>query len=324
MIRLELPDLPQPVTSFGAAVLNGGLYLYGGHTGAAHSYSMEEQSQALTRLDLQSGEWSTVIEGPPLQGLALVAHGGHLYRIGGFTARNAEGEDHDLWSQDSVACFDPQRTSWIDLPPLPEPRSSHDAAVAGDCIYVVGGWAMKGEGNTQWHSTAWKLDLHQKDGAWQAIAAPPFRRRAIALAAHNDRLYVVGGMQDEGGPTTAVSIYDPQTDSWSEGPELIIEADADAGRTTERNMSAGRMAGFGASAFATGGALYVTTVQGILQRLAADGSRWELISGKVTPRFFHRLLPLDDQHLIAVGGSNMSVGKYSQVDVIDVRDGTSQ
>lgn len=315
----SLRSLPQPVTSFGAAIVSNGLYMYGGHTGRAHSYSTEEQSNHLTRLDLSTGEWSTISKGPHLQGLAMVTHGGLLYRIGGFTALNAEGEEHDLKSQAAVACFDPDSGVWTDLPALPEPRSSHDAAVVGDTIYVAGGWMMA-NGDSQWHSTAWKMDLTADKPAWEAIAEPPFRRRALALAAHGDRLYVIGGMQDSGGPTTAVAVYDPSSDKWSVGPQLAQPPeDSD---DSESGGSGRRMAGFGASAFATGGSLYVTTVSGDLQRLSSDGSSWEIIASSLTPRFFHRLLPLDSHHLIAVGGANMSIGKFEEVDVIDVREGT--
>lgn len=321
----SLQPLPQPVTSFGAAVVKDSLYMYGGHTGSAHSYSKQEQSNHLTRLDLKSGQWSTIIDGPHLQGLALVTYQGKLYRVGGFTAQNAEGEDHDLWSQDNVACFDPTKDAWEDLPPLPERRSSHDAAVVDGSIYVVGGWAMGGEKEHQWHTTGWKMDLTAKELRWEAIAAPPFQRRALALAAHEGRLYVVGGMQKDGGPTTAVGIYDPKSNSWSEGPSLVVKADPepkDGEKKSRRSMSSGRMAGFGASAFATGGSLYVTTVQGNLQQLSPDGSKWEIAASDLTPRFFHRLLPLDDGHLIVVGGSNMSIGKFDEVEVISVRRGT--
>lgn len=320
----RLQNLPLPVTSFGAAVIDDVLYMYGGHTGGAHSYSQKEQSNELTRLNLQSGKWSTVIDGPHLQGLALVAQGGKLYRIGGFTAMNAEGEEHKLVSQSAVACFEPGSQAWTQLPGLPEPRSSHDAAVVGDSIYVVGGWAMDGEGDSHWHETAWKLDLTQQPLKWESIASPPFRRRAIAAAAHDGKLFVVGGMQDEGGPTTKVGIYDPVKNSWTDGPGIYVKADAkpEDGEKPARNMSSGAMAGFGASAFATGGSLYVTTVQGNLQRLSADGSKWEVVSEDITPRFFHRLLPLNARQLVVVGGSNMSIGKFEEVEVLNVSDGT--
>ena len=191
-----------------------------------------------------------------------MTHGGKLYRIGGFTAQNAEGEDHELVSQDTVACYEPGSEIWTPMPPLPECRSSHDAAVVGDSIYVVGGWKMA-DGDHHWHTTAWKLDPASDKPKWEAIAEPPFQRRALALAAHNNKLYVVGGMQNEGGPTTAVAIYDPAKNEWSEGPKLFVKAAAKPkdGEKPRRSMSSGAMAGFGASAFATGGSLYVTTVQ---------------------------------------------------------------
>ena len=321
-----LQDLPQPVTSFGAAMLGDALYLYGGHTGSAHSYSLNEQGQQLMKLDLKSGAWEGLAKGPGLQGLALVAHGKKLYRIGGFSAMNAEGEDHDLWSQNDVACFDPGVGVWVELPALPERRSSHDAAVVGDSIYVVGGWAMKGEDNTHWHATAWKMDLTHQPLFWQPIAATPFQRRAIAAAAHDGKLYVIGGMNKEGGPTTETAIYDPAADRWTTGPALVVKEDpqpegdsADEGQRRRQNMSGGMMTGFEASAFATGGQLYVTTVQATLQRLSEDRSKWEVIASTPTGRFFHRLLPVDDQHLIVVGGTNMSSGKFEEVEILSIK-----
>ena len=188
---------------------------------------------------------------------------------------------------------------------------------------------MKGEGDSAWHTTAWKLDLTSQPLRWQPIAAPPFQRRALAAAAHNGKLYAIGGMQEEGGPTTKTAVYDPASNKWSEGPALVVQDEAkpegkSSGESSKdsgqrRNMSGGMMTGFGASAFATGGHLYATTVQGTLQRLSEDGSKWEVIGKTPTGRFFHRLLPLDDQRLIVVGGSNMSVGKYEEVEIISTQ-----
>ena len=38
----------------------------------------------------------------------------------------------------------------------------------------------EGEESTEWHTTAWKMDLTHEELSWEAIAAPPFQRRAIA------------------------------------------------------------------------------------------------------------------------------------------------
>ncbi|MEZ6067692.1 MAG: DUF4198 domain-containing protein [Planctomycetaceae bacterium] len=300
----HLAPLAQAVTSFGGIVDNGRLYIYGGHTGEAHSYAMKDQGHELLSLSLDgSGEWKSLAEGPPLQGLALVAHQGKLYRLGGFTAKNAEGEKHDLWSQADAAMFDLQSNTWTDLPPLPEPRSSFDAAVLGNSIYVVGGWSMQGEVDSVWHTTAWKLDLSTADPKWEAIPSPPFQRRALSVAAFGGKLYAIGGMQSEGGPTKQVAIFDPAAGDWTEGPELLGES---------------QLTGFGSSAFAAGDRLYVSTINGDLLRLSEDGQSWEHAGLLPTARFFHRMLPVDAAHLVIVGGANMGTGKFVDVELIGV------
>ncbi len=76
--------LPQAVDSFGGAVLGDWLYVYGGHTGKVHKYSRETASKHFRRLNLRDRTtWEELPGGPALQGVTLIAHGGHIYRIGG-------------------------------------------------------------------------------------------------------------------------------------------------------------------------------------------------------------------------------------------------
>ena len=141
----------------------------------------------------------------------MVPYGSDVIRIGGFTAKNKEGEDHDLWSQANVDCFDPATGKWTAMAPLPEPRSSFDAAVLGDTIYVVGGWSMQGDSDSKWHTTAYALDLSAEEPQWKALPKPPFVRRALSLAAFEGKIYAIGGMQQKGGPTTRTDIFDVET-----------------------------------------------------------------------------------------------------------------
>lgn len=300
----DLPDLPRPVTSFGATRLGNVVYAYGGHTGSAHSYSKEEQANELWALDLsaEKPEWRTVATGEHVQGNALVAAGGKVLLIGGFTAENAEGEDHNLQSKATVRGFDPKSGEWTDLPELPQPRSSFDAAVIGDTVYVVGGWAMAGDDETQWHDSAWSLDLSEDSPTWQPIADPPFRRRALAVVAYEGKVYALGGMSEKSGPTTRVNVYDPASDSWSEGPKLLGES----------------MNGFGCAGFSHDGRLYVTSYDGAVQRLSEDGQSWEVVGELPKARFFHRIIPSDDGQLV-LGGGDMTVGKFPDVDLLEVK-----
>ncbi len=303
IVASEFPELPTELTSFGGAIAGGKLYVYGGHIGDAHSYSTAEQSDALWFLDLKNAKsWEQLASGPRLQGLAMVAHDDSIVRIGGFTAKNAEGEEHDLHSQASVARFDAANNRWIELTPLPEPRSSHSSVIVGDQVYVVGGWSMAGDGDTQWHNTAWTADLSEEPIVWTKIATPPFQRRALALAAHDGKVFAIGGMGQKGGPKTRVDVYDLRSKQWVDGPSLQGEP----------------MTGFGCWAESLSGQLYVSTISGTVQRLSSNGKEWQIVGTYEPGRFFHCMLPIDERQMVMVGGANMSVGRFTNLDLVKI------
>lgn len=310
-----LPELPEAITSFGATVQGDQLFVYGGHTGGAHSYSNEEQFNRLIRLDLNEGdskvnnskvnkEWKTIAEGPRVQGNALVGYAGNVILVGGFSAENKTGEKARLVSQSEAMLFDTKSDRWIPLPNLPEPRSSMDATVLGDHLYVFGGWTMTGNSSdAEWLKTAWKLPLTGSDPQWQPLAAPPFERRAVATIGHANRIFVIGGMDSDGSPTTACDVYDPATNQWS-------KIDALAGVPLN---------GFGAAAVEVGGRLIVSTVDGSLQEWNDAASRWEIRGCMPTGRFFHRAVPIGSDRFALLGGANMNVGKFKEVEIVALR-----
>ncbi len=304
--KKEYPELPRGITSFGAAVVDDWLYVYGGHFGSAHRYSTKSQSNELSRLNLaKPDQWEVVATGPRLQGLAMVAHGGKLYRVGGFTAHNEEGAEHDLASVTDFARFDPKTKKWESLPPMPTSRSSHDAVVIGDRLYVAGGWALDDddEDDGDWHDTALVVDLAREPLKWEQLPKPPFKRRALSLGHLDGKLYVIGGMQKEGGPTTKVDVFDPETNKWSKGPALSGEG----------------MEGFGSSAFTVADKLYTSTYAGNLQSLAESEKPWRIASKLREDRFFHRMLPYRDR-LILVGGASMEEGKRLGLETVELSD----
>ena len=305
----RLTDLPRGITSFGAAVIGDWIYVYGGHFGRAHHYSNTSQSNQLSRLNLRKpGDWEVVAQGPRLQGLAMVAHGGKLYRAGGFTAHNDEGDEHDLRSIADFVRFDPETGEWESLADLPEPRSSHDAVVIRDELYVVGGWRLGGE-KPVWHETAWMADLSQDKIAWIRLPDPPFQRRALALGHLDGKLYVIGGMQPKGGPTTRVDVFDPARGKWSQGASMIdTRADADRGKGME---------GFGASAYTLGGRLIVSTYNGNVQVLETAEGEWKIAHQLKDDRFFHRMLPYESR-LLLVGGASMRSGKRLHFETVEL------
>ncbi len=310
-VGAPLPPLPEGIASFGGAVAGDALYVFGGHIGKTHQHSIENLSHRFLRLDLEAPYqgWQELGEVAGLQGLPMVAHGRRVCRVGGLTAHNHAGEKEDLHSIAEVTCFDPDTDSWHDLPPLPQPRSSHDAVVIGDRLYVVGGWQLRGAGNDPvWHDTMAALDLSAAAPEWKTIAQP-FRRRALAVAAAGARLVACGGLGTD-GTSRRVDVYDPSTDRWSEGPELPAMAE--------------RMKGFGVSAFGVGDRLYLSGADGIVHALVAGEASWQERLGRLEePRFFHRLLPYRDRLLFIAGaGGSGHLANLESIAVVDLIPGS--
>lgn len=294
-----LAPLPEAVASFGAAVADGWLYVYGGHTGEEHEHTTENLSAHFRRIKLDGGAaWEELPMQTPLQGLPLVSHGGKLYRIGGLSFRNKPEQEEDMHSVAEFASYNPSTQQWTALAPLPEARSSHDAVVIGDKIYVVGGWTLTGNSKGKWLDTAWSFDLTKPDAGWQAVASPTFKRRALAVAEWNGKLVAIGGMDDTAKPSRRVDALDLATGQWSELPSL------------PRN----EMAGFGVSAWNLDGKLLESGADGEVRQLADDGSKWETVGELATGRFFHRLMPAGHARLLAVAGASMDEGHLASIE----------
>ncbi|MEO8427312.1 MAG: hypothetical protein ABI651_09400 [Verrucomicrobiota bacterium] len=285
----SLAPLPETVTSFGAVTVSGWLYAFGGHKGERHEYSIEMVSGSFHRLRLSDGRaWESLPSAAPGQGQPLVAHGGYIYRVGGMAARNHADAKQDLYSMTLAQRFDPRKGRWEDVAPLPASRSSHDAVVIGDKLYVAGGWQLIGGTNKPaWSANGLVLDLAHPQAGWREFPQP-FRRRALALAALGSRIFCIGGMDSDNQPTLAVDVYDTASGQWAKGPEL----------------PPGKHKGFSCSAIAQGDKIYVTAFQGDLLRLASDSHSWEVVGRLEHPRMAHRLVTAGPTQLIALGGED--------------------
>jgi N-acetylneuraminic acid mutarotase len=299
-----LPPLPEAVSSFGAAVSEGWLYVYSGHTGTEHDHSAANLSRHFRRMRLTGGgPWEDLPMEIPLQGLALVAHGGKLYRIGGMNARNVTTEDEeDLHSTDEFAAYDPATEKWTALAPLPDPRSSHNAVVIGDRVYVTGGWILAGTGEGKWLDNSLVYDFMNPSAGWQRLPEQSFQRRALAAAQWQGKLIALGGMDENADVSQRVDLFDPQTDRWSKGPDLPGKG----------------MAGFGVSAWNLDGSVYVSGFNGRMFRLTDDGSNWEEVARLARPRFFHQIVPAAvEDTLLVVGGASRK-GHLADIEPVDV------
>ena len=292
--------LPEPLASFGAVTHDGWIYVYSGHIGTAHDHSKDNLSKSFSRRRVEGGAWESLPMETPLQGLALVAHGGHVYRVGGMTAHNAADEDPALFSTDSFAQFDPETKTWTQLAPLPEGRSSHDAVVIDSKLYVVGGWKLAGDDHGEWQAETLVYDFSQPESGWQSVTQP-FQRRALAVSHHHGKLVVIGGMNADDEVDRSVNIFDPSTGEWVDGPTFPGEG----------------MNGFGASAWNNGRGLLASGSSGVVYRLSEDASAWQEVGKLRTARFFHQFVPASENALLVLGGASRK-GHLNEIEVLEV------
>jgi len=285
----ELAPLPAAVSSMGAAVAEGQLYVYGGHYGIGTRHTTQTVTGDFRRLELTEGKvWESLPGGPPVEGVSLVAYKGTIIRIGGMKPRNDPGQPEDHLSLASCARFDPKANRWDELPPLPAGRSSHDAVVVGDKIVVVGGWQLKGGDNEPiWHDTTLILDMAQTPLQWRAVSQP-FKRRALTAAAVAQQVFVMCGLDECGGLHNRVDILDLETLKWSEGPEVP-----------------GDQVGYGSAAAAWNGRLVFNSFDGPIYSFEQATNGWQKIGRCGRPRMVHRLVPHTNGVLL-VGGSTPS------------------
>lgn len=280
----RMPTLPEAISSFGACVSGGWLWVYGGHVGRAHAHSQANLRGAFWRLNLADGHaWQVLPGGPPLQGLALVAApDGTILRIGGMTAHNAADANPELHSVATVARFDPLHGTWTEEAPLPEGRSSHDAAVLGNHVYVAGGWQLHGGEDGTWLRSAYAADLRERPLRWQALPLLDHDRRAAAMTTWQGRIALCGGLGPDGMRRDGV-VFDPAAQQWTPLPELPGT-------------------GFGTALAAIGERLFATTAEGQLCVRDAVAGPWMAAGQLEVPRIFHRLLAMPGGCLWALGG----------------------
>jgi len=300
--------LPETLTSFGAAVVDDYLYVFSGHSGDAHGFGKDLLVDHFRRIkfDDPTGEWEELAMHESSQSTALVTDGKDIYRVGGLSFLPGEADDEAIFnSTDHFVKYDIEKDTWTELAPLPVPRSSLDAAIVGRTVYVVGGWNLQGKDGSRdapWSEVMHAFDLDNPDAGWQELDGPGYQLRAVSAAAHDGKLYVLGGISPNGF-LRKTSVYDPAKKEWSEGPELVGDS---------------QMTGFATSTFAVGGHLYSTGASGIVYRLADDGSEWQVADRLLFPRMFLRLLPVGTDRLIALGGTGGMTGHTSVVETLKV------
>lgn len=176
---------------------------------------------------LDGDVWRAVRPLPgPLAETVGLAHGNRIHLV---TGRSPTGSSNAQWTdQGDVAThlvYLPAEDHWETARPAPAPRNSAAGAVMDGQLYVAGGRTVQGGGTG-------RLDRYDPTSdSWDTLAPIPPSPNGwqvgggLAMAALDGRLIAFGGEWFEprrpGGVFPETWIYDPATDTWSQGPTML-------------------------------------------------------------------------------------------------------
>ena len=120
-----------------------------------------------------------------------------------------------------VYIYDTETDSWTTGPPLPLARAGGALARNGRKLHYFSGLENRNDDV----GDHWILDLDEEGGpqTWVPAAPLPTPRNHLSGVAVGGKIYAVGGQQNHDvnpQDTKLMHIYDPSTDTWTQGPDL--------------------------------------------------------------------------------------------------------
>ncbi len=202
-------DMPIPRYESAPTVYNGDLYVFGG---------FRELQYVATQVDIfdpESGNWTQGPESPfGLTHFGGIPHKDRIWFVGGF-----EG-DNPGKATATVRWFAPETGEYGEGPPLPSPRAGGGVVLLDGKLHAIAGLMPDRDTDLNEHLV---LDL-EEPVTWTERAPIPSPRNHFSAAAVEGKIYTIAGTFHHDrwdlGPfedVDLVEIYDPATNSWTNG-----------------------------------------------------------------------------------------------------------
>lgn len=247
-------------------------------------FVIEYASKALERYNVCTQHWEPFAELPgPRANVGVALLNNKIYVVGGNSF--ATGFDiYEFKQYNSLLIYDIATDSWSEGAPLPISYSGMAAASANGKLYAFGGLDEYSIVSNKTY------EYDPLSNSWTEKAPMTGLGRYYAAAAElGGKIYVAGGWDEE----ATVEIYDPATNSWSNGPAL-----------QQGRHSFGLTAAPDGYLYAIGGAASysgpVTT-----ERYSPTTNTWELLSQLNDNARYGSAAAYAGGRLYAIGGSNV-------------------
>lgn len=209
----ELPNMPVEKWEAATFVLDEKLYVLGGYGAGVKS------SKICHIFNPADGSWTRIQDLPSaISHVNPVLDGRVVWFAGGFKDGYKDHVIAEVWN------FDLDLDRFTAAPLLPEKRGGGGLERVGRKLHYISG--LKEDRDTD-ASEHWILDLDeyaQGTAQWREDGAPmPVPRNQFSSVIFEEKIYLIGGQFHHDScqlDQARVDIYDPDTDTWSEGPSL--------------------------------------------------------------------------------------------------------
>lgn len=285
--------LPATLQEISAAVIDARIYVAGGFEAPL---SIVPNVRVY---DPAADAWSEVEALPAARHhIGFVALGATLYALGGSLDLGFEPLAR-CWSYDTSDAS----ASWLEIAPLPRPRSSMAAGVIDGRIVVAAGQSEGRSDDERLDNAAETLLYDPATDAWTAGAPIPTVREHVAGVVLGGELVVLGGRRFGLEPTLeVVEAYDAASDTWRTLPRMT---------RGHGGLAAAALAG---TLYVAGGEQRAEALD-VLEALdpAVDTS-WATLAPLPTPRHGHAMATVGGR-VYVIGGADMPI--FAAVDVVE-------
>lgn len=212
---------PLEIHHFQPVIVDTQIWLLGTMTG---EFPRETPLETVMIYEPDSDRWST---GPPIpedrrRGAAgcELHTDGWIYVVGGIV------DGHHSGTQSWFDRINPSTGEWQVLSDAPNKRDHAPCAIVQNKLYFFGGRETGRHNGTDYDSlfyaTIGDVDVYDFDtGNWSTHQQPlPIETAAGGTGVLNNKIHYVGGESGRPEAHTEMQIFDPSSDSWSEGPPL--------------------------------------------------------------------------------------------------------
>jgi N-acetylneuraminic acid mutarotase len=207
------------------AVVSGKIYAIGG--------SNDNGELAINEMfDPATNRWVTKTSMPTARtGFAIAVYENKIYVIGGSVGDSFTG---------NVEVYDTISNTWETMSSMPTPRADLSANIVDGKIYLIGGKTYSSI-SPYYNQTMVNQVYDIATNTWSTNASMPVTLQGYASTVVDEKIYIIGGARQSvsgiDSSTNALQIYDPQTDTWTNGTALNFSSSYGAAVATAGVMA---------------------------------------------------------------------------------------